>query len=91
MNTQPFTILGETLWWDCPGCQRKIHKTRQGTVLDGVLTGADFRCSQGCSLRHCVAWESEDSDTNEAKIYSYDPCTCDMKQLPLLAQLTARL
>lgn len=85
MSTPPFKILGETLWWECPGCGRNVHLTR--TYGLGVMAGADFRCSDDCKLRHCVEWQSPDSDISDAKIYSYDRCTCDMSQLPPIARL----
>ena len=78
-----FKRLGNTFWWDCPGCGRKVHTTRKNRP-GSTHTGIDFRCSQGCKLRHCVEWARESTD---AKIYSYDRCTCDMRQLPLLARL----
>jgi hypothetical protein len=78
-----FKVLGSTLWWKCTGCGRYVHYTRPSMRNAGI----DRRCSQECNLRHCVTWESRYYATNEARVYTYNPRTCDYKQLPLIARL----
>jgi len=88
MNTQPFKVLGQTLWWNCPRCRRRVHLTRVLAFRSqNLITGRDFRCSDTCQLRHCVVWPKTESGIGEAAIYSYDRSNCDKSQLPLLAQL----
>jgi hypothetical protein len=75
-------LLGETLWWDCPACHRKVHTTRRTSQ-----TGTDFRCTYGCTMRHCVIWLDGRAETKDAAIYSYDKDMSDKSHLPFLAQL----
>lgn len=81
-----FTVLENTLWWECPVCYHKEHATWE-TGLSKQHTGYDFSCEQGCDMRHCVVWQEGTNSPTDATIYSYHRLIADKRGLPLLARL----